>query len=92
MTEISEDSTVSPPTSQWRVVVPGQLNPYAANVLDRDIYNAEFEAEWKTHLEALSNQELRAMNPQVVFCGLVDRLERAKKAYAEELARRRMRP
>jgi hypothetical protein len=59
--------------------------------LDRDIYNDEFEAEWKTHLETFSDKELRAMNPQVVFCGLFDRLERAKNAYAEELARRKLR-
>jgi len=91
--ELPEDKSSSPPpTSQWRVLVPGQLNLYAANILDRDIYNEQFEAEWKTLLEAFSNKELRAMNPQVVFCGLVDRLERAKKAYAEELARRKLRP
>ncbi len=48
---------------QWRVLVPGQLNLYAASVLDRDIYNEEFEAEWKTHLEAFSDKELREMKP-----------------------------
>jgi hypothetical protein len=92
MAEISSDSDSSPaPTSRWRVLVPGQLNLYASNILDRDIYNHAFEAEWKTHLEAFSDEELRAMNPQVVFCGLFDRLERAKSGYAAELARRKLR-
>jgi hypothetical protein len=92
LAEIPEDKSSGPsPTSYWRVLVPGQLNLYAANVLDRDIYNEEFEAEWKTLLETFSDEELRAMNPQVVFCGLFDRLERAKRAYAEELARRKLR-
>jgi hypothetical protein len=92
LTEIPEEhSSLPPPTSQWRVLVPGQLNLYATNVLDRDIYNDQFEAEWKALLETFSDKELRAMNPQVVFCGLFDRLERAKKAYAEELARRKLR-
>jgi hypothetical protein len=86
-----ESSSGRSPTSYWSVLVPGQLNLYASNVLDRDIFNNEFEAEWKTHIEAFSDEELRAMNPQVVFCGLFDRLERAKKAYAEELARRKLR-
>jgi hypothetical protein len=86
-----ESSSFPPPTSQWRVLVPGQMNLYATNVLDRDIYNDEFEAEWKTHLEAFSDDELRAMDPHVVFCGLFDRLERAKIAYAEEVSRRKLR-
>jgi len=77
---------------QWRVLVPGQLNLYASSVLDRDIYNEEFEAEWKTHLEAFSDKELRDMRPEVVFCGLFDRVERVKKVYSEELERRKLRP
>jgi hypothetical protein len=56
--------------------------------LDSDIFNAEFEAGWRTHLEVLSDQEVRAMNPQVVFCGLFDRMERVTRAYSEELSRR----
>ena len=76
---------------QWRVLVPGQLNLYASSVLDRDIYNEQFEAEWKTHLETFSDKELRDMQPEVVFCGLFDRLERVKKVYSEELARRNLR-
>jgi hypothetical protein len=60
--------------------------------LERDIFNADFEAEWKTHLETLSDEELRAMTPQSAFCGLFDRVERVTKAYDEEIASRRLRP
>ena len=30
------------------------------------------------------------MHPQIVFCGLFDRVERVTKAYEEEVARRRV--
>jgi hypothetical protein len=85
-----EDNSAPPPTHQWRVLVPGQLNMRATSVLERDIFNADFEAEWKAHLEVFSDKELRAMNPKTVFCGLFDRIERATRAYNEELARRKL--
>jgi hypothetical protein len=73
---------------RWRVLVPGRLIHRATSVLDRDIFNAEFEAQWKAHLEMLSDEELRVMEPQYAFCGLYDRLERIDRAYDEELQRR----
>jgi putative phosphoesterase len=73
---------------RWRVLVPGKLSHRAAGVLDRDIFNEEFEASWRSHLEVLSDEDLRVMDPGYAFCGLYDRLERANKAYDEELARR----
>jgi hypothetical protein len=72
-----------------RVLVPGSLNLRVTSILDRDIFKPEFEAEWKTHLETLSDEELRGMNPQVAFCGLFDRVERATKGYNAEIASRR---
>jgi hypothetical protein len=30
------------------------------------------------------------MTPEVVFCGLIDRLERVNRVYDEEIARRRL--
>jgi len=75
---------------RWRVLVPGKLVHRALSVLDRDIFNADFEAELKTHLEMLTDEELRVMEPQYAFCGLYDRLERINRAYDEELARRGM--
>ncbi len=77
-------------TNRWRLRVPGKLNLRATSVLERDIQNADFVADWKTHLETLSDQELREMNPQVTFCGLIDRIERVTRAYDEELTRRKL--
>jgi hypothetical protein len=75
-------------TRLWRLMVPGNLNQRATSVLERDIFNADFEAEWKTHLEMLSDEELHAMDPKVAFCGLFDRVERVTRAFDEEIARR----
>ncbi len=75
---------------RWRVLVPGKLVHRATGVLDRDIFNAEFESGWRAHLEMLSDDELRVMEPGYAFCGLYDRLERIEQAYDEELERRRL--
>lgn len=80
------------PTRRWRLTVPGQLNLRATSVLDRDIFNHEFEEGWRTHLEMLSDDDLATANPEQVFCGLFDRIERATRAYNEELARRGLPP
>jgi hypothetical protein len=92
LSEIPEKESFRKPPPQWRLMVPGNLNLHAASVLERDIFNAELAAEWKTHLQTLSDQELRAMTPQSAFCGLFDRVERVTCAYEEEIARRRLRP
>jgi len=60
-----------PPAYRWRVLVPGNIKLHAVSILDRDILNEEFEAEWKTHLETRPDKEVRDMTPQVTFCGLV---------------------
>jgi hypothetical protein len=71
-------------------MAPANLNLRAMSTLQRDIDNQEFEAMWKTQLEALSDSELHATNPEIVFCGLFDRIERVNKVYEEEVARRRL--
>jgi hypothetical protein len=88
-TEIAEEAP-SPATHRWRVLVPGQLNQQATSILERDMFNADFEAGWKAHLQTLSDTELDAMKPETAFCGLFDRVERVTRAYEEELARRNL--
>jgi hypothetical protein len=89
--EISHETSAAPePAHRWRLMVPGKLNLRATSVLEREIFNQEFEDDWKTHLEALSDADLRAMNPQVAFCGLFDRIERVNRVYDEEIARRKL--
>src|SRR5579859_4712655 len=73
----------SPAEHRWRVLVPGKLNLRAASILDRDIFNAQFEETWKAHLEMLSDEELSEAEPRAVFCGLFDQIERATRAYEE---------
>jgi hypothetical protein len=83
-----EKSDAAPPTHRWRVLVPGNLNVRATSVLERDIFNQDFEAGWKTYLETLSDEELDGMKPEVAFCGLFDKVERVRRAYDEEIGRR----
>ncbi len=77
-----------PATHEWRLLVPGELNLRATSILERDIFNQEFEDGWKAHLRSLSDGQLKTMDPRAVLCGLFDRVERATKAYDEEIARR----
>ena len=89
--EIPREESAQPnPTHRWRLMVPGELSQRAANVLDRDVFNPEFEEDWKTHLHSLSDKDLRATSPQDAFLGLYDRIARLNKAYHEELVRRRL--
>jgi hypothetical protein len=87
--EVERPSEDPPPLQEYCVMVPGGLNLHATSILDRDIFNAEHEANWRTHLEALSDQELRALDPEVFCAGLLDRVERMKSAWRDEIERRR---
>jgi len=90
MNEVEEPpKTASRIRHEYCLMVPGALNLNATSVLDRDLFNAEQEADWRSHLEALSDDELRKLNPQVFCAGLLDRAARLKKAYEDEVTRRR---
>jgi formiminotetrahydrofolate cyclodeaminase len=92
MREIPEDDTpLPPPYTEWRLLVPGELHFRAVSVLDRDIFNEEFEADWRAHLGRLSDDEVAALNPETAFCGLYDRVERVSRVYNEEMSRRGLR-
>ncbi len=88
--ERPEETRIDPPSRIWRLLVPGNRNLYAMSVLDRDLFNEEFEGVWRTHLELLSDEDLRESQPEKAFCGLFDRIERVKRVYREELARRKL--
>ena len=92
LSEIPEEESVGPPmTHRWRLLVPGHLNLPATSVLERDIFNQEFEAGWRQYLETLSDDEVSLVTPESALCGLFDRVERVTKAYNEEIARRGLR-
>lgn len=90
LSESSEDRSAPQTDYRWRVMVPGKMNLRATGILERDLFNPDFETEWKAHLEELSDQDLRLMNPPFAFCGLFDKIERVERAYDEELARRNL--
>jgi hypothetical protein len=72
------------------LMVPSSVVLHATSILDRDFLNAETEAEWRSHLQELSDGELNALNPDVFCAGLLDRVARLRKAYSDELATRRL--
>ena len=75
---------------EYSVMVPGAFNLQAISVLDKEIFNERVEDGWRTHFEALSDDELRALNWEIICAGLLDRMKRLKKVYEEEIARRRL--
>lgn len=70
------------------VMVPGPLNLKASSVLDRDLFNQELEETWKAHFAELSDDELRALDPDVLCAGILDRAARLQRIYQEEKERR----
>jgi hypothetical protein len=76
------------PNDEYRVLVPSALNLKAMSVLDKEIFNSELEQQWRGHFATLSDDELRALSPEVICGGLIDRVERLTRAYRNELERR----
>jgi hypothetical protein len=72
------------------LMVPGSMVLPATSVIERDYLNAESEAEWRNHLQELSDGELKALDPDLLCAGLLDRVTRLRKAYSDELAARRL--
>jgi hypothetical protein len=46
-----------------------QRYEHATSVLDQEIFNPEVEADWTAHFQALSDEELRALGPEVICAG-----------------------
>jgi hypothetical protein len=62
----------------------------AYNAIERQVFIPQAEAVWRSHLLGLSDEELRALKPDD-FCGAyLDRAERLKRAYLDEIARRKL--
>jgi hypothetical protein len=74
---------------EYRVLVPGGRNLEAISVLDVQLFNPRVEAEWKAHLEELPDEEFSALSPETLCAGLLDRAERLRRTYEDEVARRR---
>jgi hypothetical protein len=83
-----DPAPVAGPREELRLMVPGNLPLEAESVLDREIFNREAEAMWTTHFEMLSDEELRAVDLELVLAGRRDWIERMTRAFHDELARR----
>ncbi len=75
----------------YSVMVPMGRSLEATSVLDRDLFNARLEEDWRIQLEALTDSEFYALDPEILCAGLLDGARRLKKAYEDEVAHRRQR-
>ena len=82
-----EDRQGQPYTVQ-DVMVPALLLLFATSVLDQEMFNARQEADWKAHLSELSDEDFRSIRIEDLTAGMLDRVERLMRVYAEERARR----
>jgi hypothetical protein len=73
------------------LVAPVRYAMHAAGILDRDLFNDEFETYWRDHLAMLSDEDLRMLDPDIFCVGLLDKLARMKKIYAGEMKKRNLR-
>jgi len=73
------------------VMVPGARNLEAASALAMAIDNPKEEEMWRAHFEVLSDEELRVLKFDAICAWLRDRLARLKRAYDDEVARRKVR-
>jgi hypothetical protein len=72
----------------WELLVPGGFSLSATSVLDKEFFNPRLEAEWRTHLRELSDEDFDALNLDDLTAGLMDRVDRLARAYTEEQERR----
>lgn len=90
---ITQEEPPKAETGPWyahRLMVPHGMALHAISVLDHDLFNEEQEAEWRSSFEMLSDEELSAIDPEVLCSGLLDRVARLRRAYADEMARRNL--
>lgn len=82
------DPDSSRPRREFRIMVPGARSLEATSVLDQRIFNPQIAEEWASHLQELSDEDLRSINPEIICAGFLDRARRLKQAYEEELSHR----
>jgi hypothetical protein len=70
------------------VMIPVGQVLNARAVLDKEIYNPLFEAEWRMHFETLTDEEFGELDLGLMREGINDRVERLERAYRHEVARR----
>ena len=73
---------------EYELLVPAKQHLQAASVLDRDMLNAEVEADWKAHFETMTDDELLELDEEMLVAGMRDRIDRLVRAYEDELLKR----
>ena len=86
--EVAASTGDQPAQYEYRVMVPGALNLKATSILDKELFNPQLEADWRTHFASMTDRELGALNPDAICAGLVDRVARLRRAYNDEVSRR----
>ena len=86
--EVAPSTRDQPAQHEYRVIVPAALNLEAASILDKEVFNPQLETDWRTHFASMTDQELGALNLDVICAGVVDRMARLKRAYNDEISRR----
>ena len=70
------------------MLVPGGFHLSATSILDKEFFNPRLEAEWRSHLQELSDEDFDALKLEDLTAGLMDRVDRLTRAYTEEQERR----
>lgn len=71
------------------LLVPGQWILDAVSLIDRDVLNERSEADWVGHFSTMSDEELEAVDPEILVAGMEDRARRLRRVYREAMAQRR---
>ena len=79
-----------PPHSLYCVMVPGDHGTRAYSVVERKVFNRMAVAEWRSQLQSFSDEQLRELNAEDFWGPLLDRAEKMKRAYLDEIARRNL--
>jgi hypothetical protein len=73
---------------EYELMVPAKQHLQALSVLDRDMLNAEMEADWRGHFETMTDDELMELDEDMLVAGMRDRIDRLVRAYEDELLKR----
>jgi hypothetical protein len=86
--DIPAHTTYTESQVAYHIVVPAEFTLQATSVLDKEVFNPKIAEEWETHLSGLTDNQLHALNVDSICAGLLDRAERLRKAYTDEIRRR----
>ncbi len=73
-----------------RIMVPHALMLKALSIIEKQIFNAGLEETWRNHFATLSDEELKALDPEDLCAAQRDFIERLTRAYNKERARREL--